>query len=70
MFPFLVDRSWFETYWYGDRFRPRRRPFASSLTRFAVCVVLVLGGALAVGQLRSNGRASNAHIMHAGSMME
>ena len=68
MFPFLVDRSWFETHWYGERVRPKRRPSARGLARFAVCVVLVVGGALAVGELHSSGRA--AHIMHTHSMME
>lgn len=68
MFPFLVDKSWFENYWYGDRPRSRRRPFVLGFTRFAICVVLVLGGALAVGQLRSNG--SGAHPARTHSMME
>jgi hypothetical protein len=68
MFPFLVDKSWFETFWYDERVRPKRRPSARSLARVAVCVVLVLGGAFAVGQLHSSERG--AHVTHAHSMME
>jgi hypothetical protein len=68
MFPFLVDKSWFESFWYDERVRPKRRPPARSLAGFAVCVVLVLGGAFAVGQLHSSG--TGAHVAHAHSMME
>jgi len=31
MFPFLVDRSWFENFWYGERPRAKRRPFTRRL---------------------------------------
>jgi hypothetical protein len=68
MFPFLVDRSWFENFWYGERPRAKRRPFTRRLARFAVCVVLVVGGAVAVGQLRSG--ETSGHVMRAHSMME
>jgi hypothetical protein len=70
MLPFLVDKSWFENYWYGDRPRSKRRPLAMGLTRFAVCVVLVLGGAFAAGKLHSTGTMSSVRIMHGHSMME
>jgi len=68
MLPFLVDKSWFEKYWYDEPPRRKRRPLAMSLTRFAVCVVLVLGGAIAVGQLHSGGRA--AHVTRTHVMIE
>jgi len=67
MLPFLVDKSWFENYWYGDGLRRKRRPLAMSLARFAVCAVLALGGAFAVGKLHSTG---TIRIMHGHSMME
>jgi hypothetical protein len=70
MFPFLVDRSWFENFWYRAPVRPKRRPFARSLARFAVCVVLVFGGVLIVGQLHGSGRVSGTHTTRTGSMME
>lgn len=70
MLPFLVDKNWFEDWWYRDRVGPKRQAPAMRLTRFAVCIVLVVGSAVVVGQLHSGDRASDAHIRHAGSLME
>ena len=70
MFPFLVDKDWFERHWYSERTRPKRRPFAGSLARFAVCFALVFGGVLIVSEFHSSGRVSGTHTTRTGSMME
>jgi hypothetical protein len=44
MFPLLVDPSWYENHWYGDRTPPRRRAVSRGLARFALLVVLLAGG--------------------------
>ena len=43
MFPLEVDPGWYEKYWLSEQPRPKRRPFARHLARFAVVVVLLAG---------------------------
>lgn len=52
MFPF-VDPGWYEDYWYSNRPRVKRRSFSRSLTRFAVLVVLLVGGGLVAKHFHS-----------------
>lgn len=70
MFPFLVDKKWFENYWYDTQVRSKRQASAMRLARFAVCIVLVVGSVAVVSHLRSGERTGNAHINRTGSMME
>lgn len=43
MTPFEVAPGWYDSYWYSERPRPRRRSFSGSVARFAVLVVLLTG---------------------------
>jgi hypothetical protein len=44
MFHLEVDPDWYERFWYSNRPRPKRRPFASLVVRFALLVGLMGGG--------------------------
>jgi hypothetical protein len=66
MLPFPMDENWYENHWYGDQPRPKRRSLSTSMTRFALCILLVVGGAAVANHLHG----SNAHVGHAGSLME
>ncbi len=70
MLPFLVDRNWFEDWWYNNRPRQKRQSPTTRLTRLAVCIVLVVGSAVVASQLRSADITSNAHISRTGSMTD
>jgi hypothetical protein len=48
MHPFHIDRRWFETYWYGALPASKRRSLPRMLSRLAVCVLIVIGGAAVV----------------------
>jgi hypothetical protein len=58
MFPFKVDPEWYENYWLSDRPHPPRKSLAGRLTRFAVVVVLVVGGGAVLSRLHVDHGAS------------
>ena len=65
--PFLMDENWYQNYWYGQQPRPWRHSFPTSLTRFALCILVVAGGAVIASELH-HGNATG--VRHAGSLME
>ena len=54
MFHLEVDPDWYEKYWFSDRPAPRRRPFAGSLTKFAMLVALLAGGGAVLGHYHAS----------------
>lgn len=48
MIPFDVPPGWFGSYYFSDRLGPRRKPLRGSIAHFALLVVLVGGGAIAL----------------------
>lgn len=64
MHPLLVNPRWFQDYWYGERPVPRRRSLRGSLARFAICILVVVGGA-AVLLERSGVHDASAQPDHA-----
>jgi hypothetical protein len=61
MFPFVVNKNWFESYWYNDEPRPKRQTSGMRLARYAVCIALLAGSAVAVSHLGSSERPGHAH---------
>ena len=51
MSQFEVGPGWYDTYWYSERARPRRRPVSRRVARLAVLVVLLLGGGMVLSNL-------------------
>ncbi len=71
MLPFPMDENWYEKHWYGNQPRPKRRSLSTSMTRFALCIVLVVGGAAVASHLHGvSNAAGTTHVSHAGSLME
>ena len=69
MLPFPMDKNWYENHWYGDQPRPKRRSLSTSMTRFALCILVVVGGAAVANHLHGS-NAGATHVGHAGSLME
>jgi len=46
-----VDPSWYQTYWFSEQPRPRRRTAAVAATRFAVVAALLCGSAALIEHL-------------------
>jgi hypothetical protein len=70
MLPFPMDKNWYENHWYGNQPRPKRRSLSTSMTRFALCILVVVGGAAVASHLRGGNAADTTHVRHAGSLME
>jgi hypothetical protein len=52
MTPFEVSPGWYDSYWYSDRPRPKRRSFSANFARFAVLIALLTGSGLALSNLQ------------------
>jgi hypothetical protein len=70
MFPFMVDKNWFEKHWHDNQRRPKRKLLATGPTRLTFCILLLAGGAVVANQLRSSDRAGETPVKHTGSLME
>jgi hypothetical protein len=71
MLPFPMDKNWYDNHWYGNQPRPKRRSLSTSMTRFALCILVVVGGAVVASHLHGGSNAAGAtHVSHAGSLME
>jgi hypothetical protein len=70
MFPFLVDKNWFEKHWYDNPPRPKRQRFATGATRRTFCIVLLAGSVVVVTQLRSSDRTGETPVGHARILIE
>jgi hypothetical protein len=60
MLPHDVDPGWYDAYWWTDRPRKKRRSLAGSLARFAVLIVLLAGGGMALSYFHVHSAASAA----------
>ena len=63
--PLPDGRELVQKHWYGNEPRPKRRSLSTGLTRFALCLLVVVGGAAIASHL-----GGIAHARHAGSLME
>jgi hypothetical protein len=61
MHPFEVGPGWYESYWYAERGRRKRSSVGGSVARFAVAVVLLAGGGMALSHFHVPGHAGAAH---------
>jgi hypothetical protein len=70
MFPFLVEKNWYENFWYDARSRAKRQTSGARLARFAVCIVLVVGGVVVASHLGSSERSGHSSVGSTGIMIE
>ena len=68
--PLPDGRELVQNHWYGNQPRPKRRSLSTSMTRFALCILVVVGGAAVASHLRGGNAADTTHVRHAGSLME
>lgn len=48
MRPFHIDSRWFETYWYGNQPVSTRQSLPRRLSRLAIYILIIVGGAAVI----------------------